>query len=100
LGQSLAIDDGVDMIDSVARALGLPASLRVPEGVDRSAPMSGNPQEKFDQFAATVQQALSAISQTIQGQQQQQQAVSQEVAKLKGLIMQAQPTPKGSVASD
>lgn len=97
LAQAMSLEQGVDMINGVARKLGVNVTLRVPEGVDPMAPLAGNPQEQFQQFAQGVQQALQAIAGQLQKQQQDQQVLAQSLTELAKAV-QTQATQRGEVA--
>lgn len=97
LGQAMEIEQGVEIVNGVARSLGLPVTLRVPQGMDPKAPMSGNPQEQFQQFAQGVQEALQAIAGQLQKQQADQVALAGEIEKL-AQIVQRKATPQGAVS--
>ena len=91
------IEQGVSILNGVARKLGIAVTLRVPAGVEPTAPLSGNPQEQFQQFAAGVQEALGMISKEIATQKQGQQILAQSVEQL-ARVVETQATRAGTVS--
>lgn len=97
MSQAITLEQGVELINGVARQLGVPMNLKVPEGSNPSDPMSGNPQEQFQQFAQTVQEALQALAGKVDQQEKGQQSLAQAVTQIAQFI-QKQPTAEGEVA--
>lgn len=97
LAQAMNLEQGVEMLNGVARKLGIGITLRVPEGVDPSMPLAGNPQDQFKQFAAGVQDAFKMISQELANQKKGQEALAQSVSDLASVV-QTQATREGTVA--
>lgn len=96
IGQAVTVGQGVDLLQAVTRTLGIPVKLRLPQGVDADSPLSGNPQEQFQQFAQGVQQAIQALATQLQQTQQGQQALSQSMQVLAETV-QKLATKRGTI---
>lgn len=99
LSQAMVIEDGVELINQVSRSLGVPISMRVPDGMDPKTPMSQNPQQQFAEFAQGVQQAIQSLAGGLQQQQKATKDIADQVTKLAGVI-EKRPTPRGAVSPD
>lgn len=97
LGQAITVGQGADLLNQVARRLGVPAKVRLPSGLDPDAPLSGNPQEQFAQFAQSVQEAIGALAQKLQETQQGQAALGDSIAQLANTV-QTLATKRGQIA--
>lgn len=96
--QSITLEDGTNMLNTVARNLGLPIKLRVPAGVDPKQPMAPGANEHMQ---SVIQQLAEAVKQIGDAQAQAQsdvQAIAKAVGDLANAITQKQPTPAGAVS--
>ncbi|MCM2276157.1 MAG: hypothetical protein NDI75_15320 [Candidatus Didemnitutus sp.] len=97
LGQTMTIGQGSELLNAVARRLGVPVKVRLPVGMDPNAPLSGNPQEQFQQFAESVHQAIAALAKQTEQTHQAQQAIAQSVEELSAAVQQV-ATKRGQIA--
>jgi hypothetical protein len=96
--QSLTLEDGTNLLNTVGRALGMAVKFRLPEGVDPKAPMAPGAGEEMQNAVQQLSQAVQQIAQQQQQNSADVQAIAKAVGDLAGAIQQTRPTARGTVS--